>query len=482
MRGHMKSADYIDKKSLKTRKQFWWFVGAIVAAMGLTLSVVLAVTPVSSGNVTGAPILINTSPGNQTDPHVSGDIAAYTDENSGVIRYYDFLTTAPGSILTPMDSTAQLSDVNGNHIVFAQQTGLSRSCQVYDVTTAMTVQIGPDNSGAFSTALGSDTVAFVSGDDIKVGRISNPSGALANISSSAALDSAPAVSPDGNAIVWQACSLTACSVLKSTFDGTSWSSSAVVANAPALNSSPDTDGTTVAYDSDRAGSVDVSDIYLQALSGGADTQLSLAGAQRNPSIANGIVAFESTAVGASSADLFIYEISSNRLFRLTGTANLDEQLNDVAVLADGSIRVVWAAHPDTSSDNDIFAQTFSLPSQPPPGYNFTGFFSPVENLPTANIATAGSAIPVKFSLGGDQGLSIFSPGYPASSPVACDVNEPGAEVTETVNAGGSSLTYDPATDQYSYIWKTNKSWRGTCRILIVGLNNGSQHLAKFRFR
>jgi hypothetical protein len=451
--------------------------------VGLIVSVVLAITPVSSGNVTGAPVLINSSPGNQTDPHVSGDIAAYTDESGGAIRYYDFLTAAPGSISTPMGSADQLSDVNGNHIAFARQMGLSRSCQVFDVTTLNTVQIGPDNSGAFATALGNDTVAFVSGDDIKVGRISNPGGALTNLSNSAAFDSGPAVSPNGNAVVWQACSLTSCSVLVSTFNGTSWSSPVVVANAPALNTNPDTDGTSIAYDSDRAGSVDGSDIYIQALSGGADTQLSLAGAQRNPGIASGIIAFESTAFGASAADLFIYEVSSNRLFQLTDTPSLDEQLNDVTVLADGSIRVVWAAHPETSSDNDIFGQTFNLPQQPPlPSYNFTGFFQPVDNLPALNLATAGSSIPVKFSLNGDQGLTIFADGYPASSPISCDASEPGAVIEETVNAGTSSLSYNATSDQYSYIWKTNKSWKGSCRLLVVGLDDGTQHYAKFRFK
>lgn len=125
--------------------------------------------------------------------------------------------------------------------------------------------------------------------------------------------------------------------------------------------------------------------------------------------------------------------------------------------------------------------TFNLPA-PAPGYNFNGFFPPVENMPTLNIATAGSAVPVKFSLGGDQGLAVFAADYPASSPVACDANEPGSEVSETVNAGGSSLIYDPAADQYTYIWKTNRSWRGTCRILLVRFNDHSQYLAKFRFR
>jgi hypothetical protein len=451
-----------------------------VAAVAVT-TVVFAVTPSESGNVAGAPILINTSPGNQTDPHVSGDVAAYTDESSGAIRYYDFFTMAPGSIQTPLGSTDQLSDVNGKNIAFARKTGPNRSCQVFDVTTWATVQIGPDNSGAFSTALGSDTVAFVSADDIKVGRISNPAGALSNLSSSAAFDLAPAVSPNGNAVVWQACTGGSCSILKSTFNGTSWSSSVVVANAPAVNTSPDTDGTSIVYDSDRAGSVDGSDIYLQALSGGADTQLSLAGAQRNPSIANGIVAFESTAFGASSADLFIYEVSTNRLFRLTDTPLLDEQLNDVTVLPDGSIRVVWAAHPDTSSDNDIFAQTFALPPEQP-GYNFTGFFQPVDNLPALNVASAGSAIPVKFSLGGNQGLAIFAPGYPASSPIECDANEPGTTIEETVNAGNSGVSYDATTGQYTYVWKTQRSWNRTCRLLVVRFSDNSQYFAKFRFR
>jgi hypothetical protein len=464
------------------KRRFRWPAIAIgVAAVGLAITAVLALTPANGGMVAGAPILINVSPGHQTDPHVSGDIAAYTDESSGVIRYYDFFTSAPGSIFTPMGSADQLSDVDGNHIAFARQTGLSRSCQVFDVTTSNTVQIGPDNSGAFATALGSDTVAFVSFDDIKVGRISNPGAPLANLSSSAALDSHPAVSPNGNAVVWQACTGGGCSILKSTFNGTSWSSAVVVANAPAANTSPDTDGVSIAYDSDRAGPVDGSDIYLQALPGGADTQLSLAGAQRNPSVANGIVAFESTAAGASSADLFIYEISTNRLFQLTATPGFDEQLNDVTVLGDGSIRVVWAGHLDTTSDNDILAQTFTLPA-PNPGYNFAGFFQPVEDLPMRNDASAGSAIPVKFSLGGDHGLVIFAAGYPASSPITCDASDPSALIEETVNAGGSSLSYNASTDQYTYIWKTNKAWRGTCRMLVVGLNDGSQHFAKFKFR
>jgi hypothetical protein len=116
------------------------------------------------------------------------------------------------------------------------------------------------------------------------------------------------------------------------------------------------------------------------------------------------------------------------------------------------------------------------------GFNFTGFFAPVDNLPTINNANAGQAIPLKFSLGGYQGMNIFAPGYPASGQVPCDANTPGADIEETVNPGGSSLTYDASTGRYSYAWKTEKAWKGTCRILVVRLSDGTDHFAKFRFK
>ena len=125
---------------------------------------------------------------------------------------------------------------------------------------------------------------------------------------------------------------------------------------------------------------------------------------------------------------------------------------------------------------------FAVMMPAPTTYNFVGFFQPVDNLPTLNLASAGSAIPVKFSLSGDQGLAIFALGYPASSPITCDLNEPGSVIEETASAGGSSLSYDAATDQYKYVWKTNKAWKGTCRMLVVKFTDDSQHFAKFRFR
>jgi hypothetical protein len=114
------------------------------------------------------------------------------------------------------------------------------------------------------------------------------------------------------------------------------------------------------------------------------------------------------------------------------------------------------------------------------GYTFTGFFAPVD-MAALNVVKAGRAIPIKFSLSGDYGLGIMAAGYPASAPIACDNSAPTDAIEETVSAGSSSLSYDPDTGQYTYVWKTNKTWANSCRTLTVMLDDGSVHQADFRF-
>lgn len=114
-------------------------------------------------------------------------------------------------------------------------------------------------------------------------------------------------------------------------------------------------------------------------------------------------------------------------------------------------------------------------------YAISGFLPPVDNPPTVNTLNAGRAVPVKFSLTGDQGLDIFQSGYPSSSSYTCSSSAPTDAIEQTVTAGGSSLSYDPAADQYTYVWKTDKTWAGTCRVLVVKLKDNTTHTANFQF-
>ena len=117
-----------------------------------------------------------------------------------------------------------------------------------------------------------------------------------------------------------------------------------------------------------------------------------------------------------------------------------------------------------------------------PAYQFTGFFAPVDNLPVVNVTKAGSAVPVKFALGGSFGANVLAAGSPGSTRVDCVSGVPADEIEQTVTAGASSLQYDAATGRYTYVWKTSATWAGSCRRFTLTLADGSAHSAMFRFR
>ena len=52
---------------------------------------------------------------------------------------------------------------------------------------------------------------------------------------------------------------------------------------------------------------------------------------------------------------------------------------------------------------------------------------------------------------------------------------------ELVTAGASSLSYDSGSGQYTYIWKTEKTWANTCRQFVLRLKDGSAQRANFKF-
>jgi hypothetical protein len=116
-----------------------------------------------------------------------------------------------------------------------------------------------------------------------------------------------------------------------------------------------------------------------------------------------------------------------------------------------------------------------------PTYAFGGFLAPVDAAPAVNVARAGSAIPVKFSLGADYGLAIFKPGYPRFTSSVCGGGTR-APVETTVSADTrAGLTYDAATGVYTYVWKTDRALAGQCGTLDLGLNDGSSASAIFQF-
>lgn len=121
-----------------------------------------------------------------------------------------------------------------------------------------------------------------------------------------------------------------------------------------------------------------------------------------------------------------------------------------------------------------------------PAYPFAGFYQPVDNPSSSrvvlNAMQAGAAVPIKFALGANQGLSVLAPGSPSSRQIACANGATLDPIETTTNATASGLRFDAATGQYIYTWKTEKVWAATCRRLTLKLIDGSSHVADFSFK
>ncbi len=111
---------------------------------------------------------------------------------------------------------------------------------------------------------------------------------------------------------------------------------------------------------------------------------------------------------------------------------------------------------------------------------FTGFVG-LNPAPALNPAKTGGSIQVKFSLGGDRGLAILAAGSPTSQAMSCGASTAAATSLKAPAVAASSLSYNARTDTYTYDWKTEKSWAGTCRQLTVKLVDGTERTLNFQF-
>jgi hypothetical protein len=112
---------------------------------------------------------------------------------------------------------------------------------------------------------------------------------------------------------------------------------------------------------------------------------------------------------------------------------------------------------------------------------FKGFFRPVRNLPARNRVRAGRAVTLRFSLSGTHGMDILQPGSAISRDVSCGASKSERTLEGNSSSRRSGLYYDRRSRRYSYVWKTDAKWAGTCRMFMLTLRDGTTHEALFRF-
>jgi extracellular elastinolytic metalloproteinase len=112
----------------------------------------------------------------------------------------------------------------------------------------------------------------------------------------------------------------------------------------------------------------------------------------------------------------------------------------------------------------------------------TGFGPPVSNLPSTNTFVAGQTVPLRFNIGGDLGTSPLASNQPSSQRINCGTGLPVQfAITTPTDSANNKLTYNSTTQRYQYNWATEAGWAGTCRQVILTLDDGTQLRARFEF-
>jgi hypothetical protein len=115
------------------------------------------------------------------------------------------------------------------------------------------------------------------------------------------------------------------------------------------------------------------------------------------------------------------------------------------------------------------------------GAPFTGFFGS-SNPPAINtVKKHGKSIKLKFGLGGNFGLGIFSE-PPTANPVPCSFPPAGTTVTYSPTVLNGTLEYRAGKKRYVYTFTADPSWTGCYAVWFRTTVDGLTHRALFNFR
>jgi hypothetical protein len=323
--------------------------------------------------VAGTSRVVNSSPGNQSDAHIQGNLISYTDDTSAGaknIRYFDLATNTDQ--LVPGNGADSESEVNNGQIAFTESTPLGTQIVLFDtITQARTVLDGygyskPSFGGNYLMFEDRSSTDFLHASDISGYLL--PNNFFFHLTLDQTPDTNPIVSQAGNAMIYQKCQSAGvdCSfqgfltflpgpIPPVTFPGAPGASQYDVNNEYVL-----------AYTSNKDGDTDV---YIQPMTNQVpETRLVIPGEQRNVSISGNLVSFESPVQlgGVLEYDIFVYDISAAKLYQVTNTS-VDETMSDISVQNDFA-RIVYST-PSQTTNSDVVVFKFAAPGTTPAQIN-----------------------------------------------------------------------------------------------------------------
>lgn len=354
-------------------------VRTIVAALGAAGLAVAGVptwagadVPVPQAAPAGTRVTVNGGAGDQTDPHISGNLVTYTDfsVSPSQIRYHDLATGTDVAIPSSDGGTDSLPAVSGAAVVYVhfKRDPVTHAIYYHDTAaSAPPVELDPQaNSNRRRVSIGATTVAW---QDFGFTALSSPEIVAYDLSTHSATrltddalyDRDPMVDPSGTVITWAKCASLAggCDIWDATLADGVWTVHQLTSDA-AEESDPHTNGSVVTYASSRDS--ETADIRWQPVTGGPEQVLDFTGNDQNPHLSGNVITFEhyQDTDPTANFDIYAYDLSTGALYRLTESAE-DESLNDVWSDASGAVHAVWSTRVATGDDN-VYAFSFALPT------------------------------------------------------------------------------------------------------------------------
>jgi hypothetical protein len=349
----------------------------VAIALAMFPAITAAQTAPSYAVIAG-PYPVDSSSGTQTDPHVSGNVVAYTSKlatSSAEVRVYT------GGTNPPIVLEGANPDIAGSQIAFTRGSPPSSAIYSgkYNATTRQydVHELFDPNGSSMrdNAAISLNTVVWVdqgptgSTSEMEIVAFDLPTDSATRITNNNVEDSHPAVAPDGNTIVWTRCEASpiGCDIFRADRVAGVWSAAYSITGAGEEGLAA-TDGTIVTYECAQGGfDRHLCYQFLAGVEKGLEKNISvLGGDQSSASVADGLIAFESRPDGtAATADIYVYDTATRLLYRLTNTPDVDERLSDIDVDATGIVTVVYVrAQPELEGGLNIYALSFTFEEEP----------------------------------------------------------------------------------------------------------------------
>ncbi len=143
---------------------------------------------------------------------------------------------------------------------------------------------------------------------------------------------------------------------------------------------------------------------------------------------------------------------------------------DIVPGTEGEARVLDA-------DYDATAATWE-PAEA--GYTFSGFAAPIDS-DAVNLATAGRTVPLRFRVTTSAGDAVgdLTDVTVTVQDLSCALGTTEDQIEEY--AAGNSGLLNLGDGYYQYNWKTPRTYKGSCKLLLLDLGDGVPHSAEFHF-